>query len=504
MEEKAVGGVRWTLLTYAVSKAITFGATVVLSRILVPADFGVVMLAFAAINVVGLFGDLGLGATVVVRQDLDRRSLGTVLTLLLASGTVLAILLVATAPALSSAFHEPRLRGVLMTLAPLTIVGSFNWFYQWLLQRDLEFRKRFVGFAVQTAAYAFVAIGSAAFGAGIWSIVAGHLAGQVSMAVVYLVLARAIRPALDMRLARDLVRTSRGFLLQTAARLLQGDADYVAVGRTLGAARLGLYSMAFRLGELLYLAIADPVAKVTFPGFTRMRLRGEAVRHQYVEVLRLVALVTFPTGAVLSAVAVPFTRLVYGPHWLGMTGALSIMAVWGAVRCVQSTVEWLLNSVGGETQAGVVATVLLVVQVPLFFVAADSLGIAGVAWVLLGGVSVSLLVLVLFVAARIGVGLGEHVRAMGPVALASTGAWLAARAVSGHTPGSALVAFAIPTALGVVVFLALVSVFVPGVVATTLDQARRAFLTPSGPPAAGPPTSDPAVTSSGAGGVDRF
>jgi PST family polysaccharide transporter len=393
---------------------------------------------------------------------------------------------------------------VLTALAPLTIVGSFNWFYQWVLQRDLEFRKRFVGFAFQTAAYALVAVGSAALGAGVWSIVAGHLAGQVSMAVVYLVLARAVRPALDTQLARDLFRTSRGFLLQTAARLVQGDADYVAVGRTLGAARLGLYSMSFRLGELLYLAIADPVAKVTFPGFTRMRRRGETVSGQYIEVLRLVALVTFPMGAVLSAVAVPFTSLVYGPKWLGMTGALSVMAVWGAVRCVQSTVEWLLNSVGGETSAGVVATILLVIQVPLFFVASDALGIAGVAWVLLGGVSASLLVLVLLVRGRIGVGLGDHVRALGPVALASTGAWLAARAMTHHSPGMALLAFAVPTAVGGVVFLALISVFVPRVLATTLRQVRRTFLTPSEPPAAGLPTDAPAVTSSGPGGAELF
>ena len=476
MEEKAINGVRWTILTYAVSKVITFCATVVLARLLVPADFGVVMLAFVAINVVGLFGDLGLGATLVVRHDLDERDMGTVLTMLLASGAVLALLLVVVSPLLASAFDEPRLRGVLVALSPMTIVGSFNWFYQWYLQRELEFRTRFFGFVAQTTAYSSVAIGSAVLGAGVWSIVAGHLAGQTSMAFLYLVLGGAIRPRFNRALAWDLLRTSKGFMLQTAALLLQGEADYVAVGITRGPQDLGLYSMAFRLGELQYLAIADPVARVTFPGFARMRARGEDVHRQYLGVLRLVALAAFPVGALLSAAAGPFTRLVYGSKWVGMITALSVLAVWGTAKCIQFTIQWFLNSIGGQHEAGVISLVFLAPQVPLLFWAADAFGIAAVGGVLLGAVLVSLPFYMAAVKRRLDVSIAAHLSALWPVTGAAIAAWAATRATVSIAPTEELLALVVPVAVGGAVFLAVVSILAPGILPTAIRQARRAAL----------------------------
>jgi PST family polysaccharide transporter len=474
MEGKAVSGVRWTMLTYGASKVVTLGATVVLARLLVPADFGVVILAFVAINVVGSFGDLGLGAALVVRTDLDRRGLGTVLTLLLASGIVLAVLLVVGAGPLSHGLHEPRLRPVLIGLAPLTVLGSLNWFYQWLLQRELEFRDRFFGFLAQTVTYAVVAIVAAATGAGVWSIVAGHLAGQLAMAAVYMNVAPTVRPGFDRGLAADVLRTSRGFLLQTTAMLLQQNADYLAVGRTLGSAPLGFYSMAFRLSELPHLAVADPVATVTFPGFSRMQARGEPVDDHYLQVLQLVALVTSPIGALLSATADPFTRLVYGPRWVPMIGTLAVLAVWGAVKSVQATVEWMLNSLGGAGAAGVLAVVLLAVQAPALFVAAHLGGTVAVGQVLLAALVLSVVLLVACLRRRAGLGFAAHGRVLWPVVLAAGAGWIVARLIAdglGQPPVPALVA---SLGAGALAYAVVVSACAPGILPRAARLALRA------------------------------
>ena len=474
MEERAVTGFRWTLLTYAVGKVITLASTVVLARLLNPADFGVVMLAFVAINVVGLFGDLGLGATLVVRQDLDRRGTGTVLTLLIGTGALLGSLLVIAAPFLADVFDENRLGGVLVALAPLTLLGSVNWFYQWLLQRELEFRTRFMGHLAQAVVYGAVAVGAAALGADEWSIVAGHLFGTLAMTVVFLSSAGTrVWPAFDRAIVRSLFATSRGFLLQSTATLLQQNADYVAVGRTLGSGPLGLYSMAFRLSELPHLAVADPVARVTFPGFTRMRLRGEDVSNLYVRSLRMVAILTGAVGTVLSAVVAPFTLVVYGSRWVPMTGALSVLALWGVWKSVRVTIEAALNSAGGSDDVGVTALVMVGLQVPALFIAAAAGGLVAVAWVLLGGTCLSALVLVARMERRLGVGFAAHARALGPVAVAGVGAWVAARGVA-HllrdlSPYAALIA---AVAAGLAAYLAALAVLAPGAVRGSLDQLR--------------------------------
>ena len=109
LEPKAVGGVVWTTLVFASNRIITFGATLVLARILTPSDFGLVALAGVAIGCLALLSDLGLAGALVVRKNLDSRTAGTVLTLMLLMGVLTAALIAATAPLVAGIFDEPKL-----------------------------------------------------------------------------------------------------------------------------------------------------------------------------------------------------------------------------------------------------------------------------------------------------------------------------------------------------------------------------------------------------------
>ena len=83
MEEKAIRGIPWTFLTLAGSRLVQIGAMVVLARLLVPSDFGLVAIALTISIFLGLVASLGLGGVFVVEQDLDDRAKGTYLTLFL-------------------------------------------------------------------------------------------------------------------------------------------------------------------------------------------------------------------------------------------------------------------------------------------------------------------------------------------------------------------------------------------------------------------------------------
>ena len=83
-----------------------------------------------------------------------------------------------------------------------------------------------------------------------------------------------VRPRLDRAVARDVLGTSERLHGSGGVAFIQQNADFLAVGRVLGSAQLGLYTMAFRLSEVPYWAIADPAAKVTFPSFRGCDTRG--------------------------------------------------------------------------------------------------------------------------------------------------------------------------------------------------------------------------------------
>jgi lipopolysaccharide exporter len=476
MDDRAIRGVPWTFLSFGSTKVITLVTTVVLARLLDPADFGLMALAFLAFGFLGLFRDLGLGSTLVLRQDLGERAHGTILTLMILTAVGVSLLVAVTAPLAAAALDEPRLSSLLPALGATSVFASLAWFYESLLQRELEFRRRFVGQMTQSLGFALGSIPLAAAGLGVWSLVVGQVVSMIAYSGVYLLIApHRVRPAYDGRVARDVFATGRGFLAQGWLAWVTQNVDYLVVGRVLGTAQLGFYSMAYRLSELTHFGIADPVAKVTFPSFARMRHERREIAGSYLSALRLVALAVFLIGAVLSGAADPFTRAVFGPEWVPMIGPLAVLGLWAAAKPIQATVGWLLNSTGHAGSLAALSAAVLVPEVPLLIVAAHQ-STTAVAAVVLGETLLALVAAGLLVQRRVGLPLRTQARVLAPLLAAGVAAWVASRGGASLSDGAGAVAsLALSAAAGAGGYAAAIRVLEPGTFAFAREQLRRAF-----------------------------
>jgi O-antigen/teichoic acid export membrane protein len=477
MEERAVRGVSWTMLDYAANKALTLATTLILARLLAPADFGALALATLVTSGMSLLSELGLGNTLVLRQELSHREQGTLLSLMTALGVVLAALTALLAPVAAGLLGDPRVGEILPVLAlSVALIGPTS-FYDKLMQRELCFRQRLMSRIAQNGSYAVVAIALAALGAGVWSLAIGLTAGLVVYALALFTLAPyRVRPAADLAVARDAFSTGRGFLMQGGLGFLQDNVDYLTIGPLLGTRRLGLYTMAYRLGELPYLAISDPVARVTFPTFARMRARGEDIRRSFLSVLRLVALVTVPMGLLLSACAEPFTHAILGQKWAPMAGVLTVLGLWAALRPLQNTMSWLLNSMGLQLLLGRNSMALLVPAVPAMILAAKFGGIVAVACVVLVRTLAGMVLPVAIATRRASLSLRSLCTALRPAAQAAPGTWLAAWICAQATGGAlpAGLSLALSAAAGLLVYGSAVWLSDSGAVRDGARQVARA------------------------------
>ena len=477
MEEKAVRGVPWTLLGLALNKGLALLTTLVLARLVAPADFGLVAIGLIAINFLFWFGGISFGATLVVHQELDRRGQGTVLTLALGAAGGATAVAAGVAPLAARLLHQPRLTGVLLGLSAAVLIGGFVSFYESLLQSELEFRRRFAALTTQTVSFAVIAIALAAAGAGVWSLVAGQVGSNLLFALALIALAPfRVAPRFDPAVARTVLRTGRGFVTQGVTVFVRQNIDTVIVGRAFGSAAVGFYSMAFRLGDLTYSALADPIARVTFPAFARSRARDDDVRPAFLAVVRLVALVTLPVGVVLSAASGPFTHTVFGSRWDPMVAPLAVIGLWAAIRPVEATLSWLLNSLG---RAGAVGWVSLIVLGPLvaglvLAVSTDSLAI--VACVPLADTVLSFAILTVLVRRHADVAPAELWEALRAIVAASVPVWgvtrLVAATLDGHAP---LLALGAAVTAGLVVYLAAIALLDRTLLRWAVERVRRVF-----------------------------
>lgn len=473
MEEQAIRGVSWTFTSFALGKLIVTLTTLTLARLLEPRDFGLIALGMLVVGVLGLLRDLGLAGTLVVRQDLEGRQVGTILTLIVTMSALTAAAVAAASPLAASVMDEPRLRTFLPVLSLVILFGGLSGFYDAFLQRRLEFRRRFVATISGSVAYALVSIPLALAGAGIWSLVVGLVASMAVLSLGLLLLTpERVRPAFDRVAARDILGTSRGFLFQGGLAFLHQNVDYFVVGRALGAAPLGYYSLAYRLGELPYMGIAEPVAKVTFPGFARMRHRGEDPRSAFLSTMRLVALLTVPLGVLLSSTAEPLVATILGSEWRPMVPLLQILGIWASVRAVQVTIAWLLNSIGLAGLMAGFSGVALALLVPGLVIGAHLGGTEAVAWVMLADMTLSLVLLAIAAQRRAGVALRDQWAALRAVALVSPVGWFAAYTAS-QLPVPAPVALATGAAAGLATYVALITFVEPELLPTVRAQVTN-------------------------------
>ena len=464
-------------MSFVATKALSVVTTIALARLLLPSDFGIVALGTLAMTLMSLFSGMGLGSALVLRQDLDRRAQGTVFTLLLVSAAAAAVLLAALSPLIAKVFDEPRLTSVLIAMAGVVVLGGVCWFYESVLQRELEFRKRFLTQLARTIAYAAVTLSLAALGAGVWSLVAGQLAQFAAYALALFVVAPyRVRPRFNRSTAREAVATGGGFMLQGGAAFLQQNADYLAIGRTLGTSELGLYSMAYQQAELPALAIADPMATVTFPAFARMRERGEDILPAFLSSLRLVTLAGAPFAVILSAAAEPLTEALLGDRWLPMVGALAVLGVRGIVRPLETTFGWLLNSIGKANLLALVSLGSLPPLVAGVFFAAKVGGITGVAWVMLAHMGATLVALMLLTARVAGLTLRRQCRALAPLAAAGVASWVATRALTDALGGApASLTLTASAAGGLAAYIGVLAPLEPALLRQLPRQLKRAM-----------------------------
>lgn len=333
----AARGFLWTLLSFGSNKAVVFATTLVLARLLTPADFGLVAGGLAVLAFLEVALDLGVGSTLIYEQQTgvtDR--VRTAFTVNLVVAVALTALAVAAAPAVAGLLRTPGAVDLYRTLTLSLLFRGVGQVQTALLRRDLAFRRRTIVDIARAAVRAGVSVPLALSGFGAWALVWGVLAGEATSSMLAWRLTR-FRPALT--LDRDALRPLLGFgLTMLATRLiseLSSNSDYLIVGRRLGPAELGYYSVAWRLPELLIESVLWVFSSVAFPVYAKARTHGpRAFRNAMLRSLRLVALFSFPVGVGLAIIARDAVLVLFSSRWLPSAPVMAMIALTLAIVSV--------------------------------------------------------------------------------------------------------------------------------------------------------------------------
>lgn len=345
--EKTVKGVLWNYMSFASGKFLTFISTILLARLLVPEQFGLVALALLAIQYLDAIGDLGVSEALVYQRDNIERAANVAFIISLFSGFGLAALAAAASPLIANFYGEPDLIPMLQVLAATLALNGLGQTQLALLTKNLKFRQKLLPDLSRSLIKGAASIGFALMGFGAWSLIWGQVAGTLTATVV-LWATSSWRPRLewDAGLARKMVSYGGQIMLIHMISVVWATADYLIVGKLLGRTDLALYQQSFRVTDLLIINIAFVVGKVLFPSYAKMNHDQDSLQKGFLTTIRYLSLVTLPLSVGIAAVAPLFVSTVFGPNWLAMTPALQLLALRAGLSTLSFNSGHMLKAIG--------------------------------------------------------------------------------------------------------------------------------------------------------------
>lgn len=359
-----IGG-RWVV------RGIGLVSTIILARLLTPADFGLVAMAMLVIGALQVLAETGLHQAVIRMPSPQRAHYDTAWTIGVLIGAGITICLAVAAPITATQFGEPRLLPIMLMLALRPLIQGFENIGLVDFQRQLDFRRDLqvmmlgkLGSFLVTIVLAFVLRD--------WrALIGGTVAGTL-LAVGLSYFFSPFRPRFGLRHAGEIWSFSAWALMTNMALYASERADHAVVAATQDPGSVGAYTVGAELAALPTEELVVPPVRALFAVYSKLTHDPDALREHYLSALGFIAIVASATGAGMALVAEDAVLLLLGQQWLSAIPVVPWFALSAGLMGVARSVNSVLLAAGHARANAVRAMVFAAVLLPC--------AIVGVAW----------------------------------------------------------------------------------------------------------------------------
>jgi len=372
-------GVRWGMLISVVTQVTRIAVGVVLAHLLTPGDYGLAAMAFVCGSFVLTLSDASLGKALVQRPSIDELDRSTVFWATVAIGLVLTTVGVAASGTLAHLFHQPRLQPLVAVLSISFFLVSLQMTQVSLFQREMMFKATTLRLITSALVSAAVGVAIAAMGGGAWALIVQQVT-LVAVSTLLLWVLSPWRPRLIFSWSRLKTLSHFGLGLM-GSRLLDDvntNADNMLIGRFLGSAALGAYSIAYNLMTLPLMRVIIPIQDTLFPAYARMQDDLSRVRSLWLRTTVIVVSVVAPVMVGVAVVAPEFVRLALGTRWTAAVPVLRILAPLAVAQTLSALAATTLTARGRTTTLFRFSVANTALVIPAFIIGLQW-GIVGVA-----------------------------------------------------------------------------------------------------------------------------
>lgn len=316
LKDKTIKGVIWSAVDRFSAQGIQFVFSILIARLLVPEDYGVIAMLNIFLAVSQTFIDSGFGSALIRKIDRTEEDFSTVFYFNIAVASVFYLLLFLSAPDIADFYKTPLLESVTKVVALNLIINSLSGIHNAKLSIAIDFKSRAKISIITTLLTGAVGLWMAYAGYGVWSLVVQSVFSSILRTVMLWVVVKW-HPQLffSWRSFKQLFSYGSKLLASGLLDTLYNNIYTLVIGKVFSSSTLGVYSKANSLAQFPSSNITSILQSVTFPVLSTIQNEDDRLTDAYKRFLRLAAFVVFPLMVGLSAVADPFIRLALTDKW---------------------------------------------------------------------------------------------------------------------------------------------------------------------------------------------
>lgn len=317
LKNKSKFGFIWKLFEKSGVQIASMVIQIVLARLLLPDDYGIIAYLTLFINLSDVFIKQGLTTALIQKKNSDDKDFSSVFYANIVFSVLLYAILYFSAPYVSIFYNEPRLTSVMRILSLQVVIGALGSVHEAIMSRNLQFKKSFIRGLANIIVYGASGIAFAYLGLGVWALVYGRLCGLfVGMVVLWITVRWRPKLIFSMNRLKGLFSFGSKVLGTNLLNTLFNDINSLIIGRNYSSADLAQYQRGQNIPQTMMVSIDGSINEVMYPTFSKLQDDVDSLKKALRRAIKLSIYIVLPCLIGLLAVAEPLTLLLLTEKWL--------------------------------------------------------------------------------------------------------------------------------------------------------------------------------------------
>jgi PST family polysaccharide transporter len=333
IKRQAIRGAGFQTIGGIIQVIIRLAGSMILARLLTPADFGIFALTTLVFGLFIQFSLLAAPQAIVAKRNISQKQLNSIFVLNIVIHLLISIIIFITSNYIGLFYDEPRLGEILKVISILTLITAFRKVPNALLTRDMKFHYvNIIGILSAIVEVGVAILVVVYYQHNFWGLVWGLVSAEVIMTILVIMTAQW-KPTLTFSSNAFIYFLRYGTHLtgENVTTYFRQNIDYFVIGKLLGANALGIYSFAYRIPNLVNARLISPASGVIMPYMSKLK-DDEQLIEAYFTFTKLIPYVGFPLLVILFVLSKPIILLMWGEQWHDAIDPLKILVAVSAIN----------------------------------------------------------------------------------------------------------------------------------------------------------------------------